>query len=54
MIIMILGEFLLQLEGYSSLMSVQGKYVTSRLTHSWKPSWLCVDFAFFKAMALKT
>ena len=43
MIIMILGKFLPQLGDFSSLMSVQGKYAISGLTHSWKPSWLCVD-----------
>ena len=55
MIIMILGGFLPQLRGgdCSSLMSVQGKYVTLRLTLSWKPSWLCVDFSPFKSMGRK-
>ena len=28
---------------YRAPTSIQGKYVTSRLTHSWKPSWSCVD-----------
>jgi hypothetical protein len=34
-------------------MSVQGKYVTSRLMHSWKLLWLCVDLLSFKAVAWK-
>ena len=32
----------------SALTFVQGRYVTSQLTHSWKLSWLCVDFPAFQ------
>jgi len=43
MIIMILGTIALQPGDPDALTFVQGKYVISQLTHSWKLSWLYVD-----------
>ena len=48
MIIMILGTIVLQPGDHDALTFVQGKYVISQLTRSWKLLWLCVDFLSFK------